>query len=339
MFKKTALAILFVCIAIPAFAINMQPGKGITIKPARATWSTGYFHALIIEKGLKELGYTVKKPKELPVALFYKTLSLGDVDYWPNAWLPVQSNHLERFKDSVTPIGYVLEKQALQGYVVDKKHAEKFNIKSLDDFKRDEVREAFDKDGDGKADLTGAPHGWETVKVIARHIKEYDLEDHVEQVSASYEAGMAANIAAFKSGEPVFYYTWTPSWTIYRLRPGKDVVWINVPHNIPATDDKDAEKLMRLSDVEGAVTNPINMGFGVADIRVMANKKFLERNPPAREFLKLFTINVSDLNTQYAKMMEGEKSQRDLERHVDEWIKNNQDSLNSWLDQARRVIR
>lgn len=339
MFKKIAFTIFFVCLTVPAFAINMEPGKGITIRPARATWSTGYFHALLVEKGLKELGYTVKKPKELPVALFYKTLSLGDVDYWANAWLPLQNNHLERFKDTISPIGYVLEKQALQGYMVDKKHADALNITSLEDFKRPEVRKAFDKDGDGKADLTGAPHGWESVKVIKRHLEEYGLKEHVEQVSASYEAGMAANIAAFNSGEPIFYYTWTPSWTIYKLKPGEDVVWINVPFNIPTSDDKDAKKLMRLSDVDGAATNPIDMGFSVADIRVVANNKFLEQNPPARKFLELFTINISDLSTQYAKLMEGEKSPRDIERHANQWIENNQDVWNSWLDQARRVIR
>ncbi|NIQ98295.1 MAG: proline/glycine betaine ABC transporter substrate-binding protein ProX, partial [Desulfuromonadales bacterium] len=42
----------------------------------------------------------------------------------------------------------------LQGYLVSKREVEKFNIKSLDDFKRPEVKAAFDANGDGKADLT-----------------------------------------------------------------------------------------------------------------------------------------------------------------------------------------
>lgn len=339
MFKKILLALLIVSMSVPAFAFSDKPGEGITIRPARATWTTGYFHSMIIEKGLRELGYTVKKSKELPVALFFKTLSLGDVDYWPNGWFPLYDNYLEKFQDSISPIGYVLKKQALQGYLVDKEHADKLNIKSLEDFKRPEVRRAFDKDGDGKADLTGAPHGWENVKVIDMHIDKYGLKDHVEQVSASYEAAMAANIAAYKSGEPIFYYTWTPSWTIYKLIPGKDVVWINVPHNIPTTGSKEELALMRLHEVEGAVSNPIDMGFSVADIRVVANNNFLAQNPPARKFLELFTIDLSDLSEEYTKLMEGEKSQRDIERHADEWIENNQVLWNSWLTQARRTIR
>ncbi|SIN71433.1 glycine betaine/L-proline ABC transporter substrate-binding protein ProX [Halodesulfovibrio marinisediminis] len=338
MIKKFLLTLLILSMSIPAFAVNPHPGKGITIRPARATWTTGYFHAVIIEKGLRELGYTVEKTKELPVALFFKSLTLGDVDYWPNGWFPLYENHLNKYKDSISAIGYVLKKQALQGYLVDKKHAESLNIKSLEDFKRPEVRKAFDKDGDGKADLTGAPHGWNTVKVIQMHIEKYGLKDHVEQVSASYQAAMAANIASYKSGEPIFYYTWTPSWTVYRLVPGKDVVWINVPFNIPNTDSKEELELMHLKDVEGAATNPIDMGFSVANIRVVANNKFLEQNPPAKKFLELFTIDLSDLNEQYAKLMRGEKSMRDINRHADEWIENNQDTWNNWLDQARRTV-
>lgn len=339
MTKKLLLTLLIICISVPAFAYNATPGKGITIKPARATWTTGYFHAMIIEKGLRELGYDVKKSKELPVALFFKTVALGDVDYWPNGWFPLYDNYLEKEANSISAVGYVLKKQALQGYVIDRKHAELLNITSLEDFKRPEVRKAFDKDGDGKADLTGAPHGWENVKVINTHLKEYGLGKHVKQINAAYEASMAANIAAYKSGEPIFYYTWTPSWTIYKLVPGEDVVWLNVPFNIPLTGSKDELELMHLEGVQGAVTSPIDMGFSVADIRVVANNKFLQKNPAAKKFLELFTIDLADLSAQYTKLMEGEKSQKDINRHADEWIKNNQKLWNSWLDQARHAAK
>ncbi|MEZ0574612.1 glycine betaine/L-proline ABC transporter substrate-binding protein ProX [Halodesulfovibrio aestuarii] len=338
MLRNFLLSLLIVSISIPAFAHNKQPGKGIIIRPARATWPTGYFHATIIEKGLRELGYTVEKPKELPVTQFFNTVAQGDVDYWPNSWFPLHDNYLEKQNDSISAVGYVLKKQGLQGYLVDKKHAAALKIKSLDDFKRPEVRKAFDKDGDGKADLTGAPPGWAAVNVINMHIDKYGLKDHVKQINESYEVAMAANLAAYKTGDPIFYYTWTPSWIIYKLVPGKDVIWINVPFNIPITDSKKELKLMRLHEVEGAATDPINMGFSVADIRVIANKKFLESNPPAKKFLELFTIDLCDLNEEYTKIMEGENSQQDINLHAEEWIKDNQDTWNSWLEQARHTV-
>ena len=40
---------------------------------------------------------------------------------------------------------------------------------------------------------------------------------------------MADTISRYKEGKPVFYYTWTPYWVSNELKPGKDVVWLQVP--------------------------------------------------------------------------------------------------------------
>lgn len=40
---------------------------------------------------------------------------------------------------------------------------------------------------------------------------------------------MADTIARYKEGKPVIYYTWTPYWVSDVLKPGKDVVWLQVP--------------------------------------------------------------------------------------------------------------
>ena len=36
-------------------------------------------------------------------------------------------------------------------------------------------------------------------------------------------------------------------------------------------------------------------------------------------------------------MNEGQKSQNDIERHVDEWIGKNQAKWNGWLEEARKA--
>jgi glycine betaine/proline transport system substrate-binding protein len=36
---------------------------------------------------------------------------------------------------------------------------------------------------------------------------------------------MADAVARFKEGK-LFFYTWTPNWTVGLLKPGKDVVWL-----------------------------------------------------------------------------------------------------------------
>ncbi len=196
-----------ILISIPAAAYEMSPGKGKTVRPARATWNTGYFQEALIRKALETLGYKVKKTKELQNPLFYKTVTLGDVDFWANGWFP---NHWgqtpKNFKKKAGIYGSVVEAGGLQGYLVSKKYVDKYNIKSLDDFKRPEVKKAFDTNGDGKADLVACPPGWGCEGVITHHFKVYDLKNHINPIKAQYSASMADVLAKHKRGSSFYAY-------------------------------------------------------------------------------------------------------------------------------------
>ncbi len=340
--KKIVLLIVSASLVIcsGAWASADKPGKGITLQPARATWNTGFFQEALVRKGLEELGFKVKRPKDLTNPIFYKSVALGDIDYWTNGWFPMHNNQLpKKFHDKADTVGYVAKAGGLQGYLVSKKAVEKYNIKSLDDFKRPEVKKAFDKNNDNKADLTACPPGWGCEQVIAHHMNVYDLKDHINPVKAAYEAGMASALGAHKSGEPVFFYTWTPNWTVYKLKPGKDVMWINVPKIMPSDAQKTAVERMTQTAIDGAVSDPIKLGYVVSDIRIVANKKFMKKNPAAKKFFEIFTLPLSDISEQNTKMSEGEKSKKDIERHVNEWIVKNKSTWNNWLTVARKAAK
>ncbi|BBO83287.1 glycine betaine ABC transporter substrate-binding protein [Desulfosarcina ovata subsp. sediminis] len=335
-----AVAVALAVMVPPAFAKNMKPGKGVTVRPARATWNTGFFQEELVRRGLEELGYTVKKVKDLANPIFYNSVVLGDLDYWTNGWFPMHNAQLPKnFDEKAATYGYVAKAGGLGGYLVSKRDADKFGITSLDDFKRPEVKKAFDTNGDGKADLTACPPGWGCEKVIAHHMNAYGLNDDINPVKASYEAGMASEIGLYNSGGPVFFYTWTPNWTIYKLKPGKDVVWINVPEINPSEAQVGSEDRMTVKGVEGAVSDPLKMGFVVNDIRIVANKKFIAKNPAARKFFEVFTLPLSDISEQNTRMNEGEKSQKDIEKHAVEWIAKNTEKWNGWLEAARSAAK
>ncbi len=324
--------------ATNSFASKSMPGEGVTLKPARATWNTGFFQEALVRRGLEELGYEVKKPKDLANPIAYKSIALGDVDYWTNGWFPNHDSQLPKnFYDKADKYGYVVKAGGLQGYLVSKRDAEKYNIKSLDDFKRDEVKKAFDKNGDGKADLTACPPGWGCENVISYHLDVYDLKDAINPVKASYEAGMASALASYKAGEPIFFYTWAPNWTIFKLKPGEDVMWINVPKIIPKDSQKSAVERMTVSGITGAVTDPVKLGFVVSDIQIVANNDTMAKNPAAKKFFKEFHLDLNDINEQNTRMNSGEKSQKDIERHVDEWIAKNKTTWEGWLAEARKA--
>ncbi len=338
--KRTFLALLLCAFAMPAVADNHMPGDGVEVQPARATWNTGYFSEALVGAGMEALGYDVEDPKELSNPLFYQSVMLGDVDYWANGWFPMHNAQLPRnFDKGAEIIGYVAKAGGLNGYLVSKTEVEKYNITSLDDFKRPEVKEAFDANGDGKADMTACPPGWGCEKMIAHHMDVYELEDHINLIKAGYAAGMADTLARYQQGEPIFFYTWAPNWTVGKLKPGEDVMWINVPEIIPNESQKANEDLMTLTGIEGTVTDEWKSGYVATDIRAVANKKFMAANPAAAKFLEVFSLPVSDINAQNVKMQDGEKSESDIERHVQDWIKANQDKWNGWLAEARAAAK
>ena len=337
-FISALVAVLFN--VAPVLGSDQLPGKGVKVSPARATWNTGFFQEALVRRGLEELGYKVNKPKDLSNPIFYKTLTLGDVDYWTNGWFPNHESQLpKKFFDTADKYGYVVKSGGLQGYLVSKKHVDQYGITSLDDFKRPDVKKAFDANGDGKADLTACPPGWGCENVIAHHMEVYGLDDHINPIKASYEAGMASALARYKNGEPIFFYTWAPNWTIFKMKPGKDVMWINVPKIIPKESQKSAEDRMTVSGIEGAVSDPIKLGFVVSDIQIVANKKFINKNPAAKKFFELFNLSLNDINEQNTRMNSGEKSQKDITRHVEEWIAQNTKTWEGWLAEARKAAK
>ncbi len=340
MLKTAIVATMSLTCLTTSFASYEKPGEGVTLKPARATWNTGFFQEVIVRKGLEELGYEVKKVKDLSVPIFYKALALGDLDYWTNGWFPMHNAQMPKnFFDKAEIVGHVLKAGGLQGYLVSKEYADKYSITSLDDFKRPEVVAAFDKNKDGKADLVGCPAGWACNEIISYHMEEYGLTDTVKPSTAAYEAAMAGAVAEYKTGEPVFFYTWAPNWTIYKLKPGKDVYWINVPEIKPTKEQLPSVDRMTVEGVVGAVTNPTKMGFVVADVRIVGNKKFLGENPAAKKFFELFKLELATINEQNTKMNNGEKSSKDIARHADEWIANHQVEWKLWLDEARKAAK
>lgn len=338
------LAICLTITVVTLFSLSPQvysaepalPGKGITVAPARCTWDTGYFHESLLRRALSGLGYEVEEPKMLTNPMFYTSVTQGAIDFWANSWFPNQIPQLPKnFDETAGAYGHVVKAGGLQGYLVDAKHQKKFNITSLADFKRPEVKKAFDHDGDGKADLFGSPDGWKVTEVMAHHIKAYGLEDHVNLKKASYNALFADVMGNVAAGKGVLFYTWTPNWSVYKLKPGEDVMWINVPEIKPMPEFADSADKMVASGIVGAVSDPIKLGFVINDIRIVANKEFVEANPAAKKLFEVFEVSVADISAQNAKMKNGENKMEDIERHVDEWIAANPKTWQSWLEQAR----
>lgn len=315
-----------------------MPGKGVTVQPGVATWSSARPLEAIFANLLEDLGYTVKPPKALSNPIFYQAVTQGSVDFWANGWFPLHNAQLPKdFHQHAEILGTIVKHGAIQGFLVSKKAAEKYHITSLSDFKKPAVRKAFDSTGDGKATLVGCPPGWGCHEVISHIMNVYHLHKYIHVVNAGYAASFADALARYKEGKPILYYTWTPNFTVYDLKPGKDVVWINVPYNAPTKSQKPFEKYMTQSNIKGAVTNPIKMGFVANNIQAVANKTFANRNPAAKTLLEEVKIPLADISRMTYEINQGKDSASQIKAMAQTWIKNHQSEVSTWLADARQA--
>ncbi len=312
-------------LATSAFAADL-PGKGITVKPAQSTISEESFQTLLVSRALEKLGYTVEKPSEVDYNVAYTSIAAGDTTFIATNWQPLHDDmYAAAGGDNKFYRKGVYVSGAAQGYLIDKKTAEQYHITSIDQLKDPQIAKLFDTNNDGKADLTGCTPGWGCEAVINHQIDAYGLSKTVTHNQGNYAAMMADTIARYKEGKPVLYYTWTPYWVSDVLKPGKDVVWLQVPFSSLPGEQK---------NIDTKLANGANYGFPVNTMHIVANKAWAEKNPAAATLFSVMKLPIADINAENAMMHEGHASEADINGHVDGWIKAHQPLFDSWVKTA-----
>ncbi|RMX11150.1 proline/glycine betaine ABC transporter substrate-binding protein ProX [Vandammella animalimorsus] len=307
------------------------PGQGVRVTPIKSSIAEETFQTLLVSRALEKLGYDVADIKETEYATGFVAIANGDATFMAVNWKPL---HDDFYKNAGGDDKFYREgtyvTNSLQGYLIDKKTADAHGINNLEQLKKPEIAKLFDTNGDGKADLTGCNPGWGCEAVIEHHLKAYELSGSVTHNQGSYSALIADTIARYKQGQPVLYYTWTPYWVSGVLKPGSDVVWLQVPFtSLPGEQAK----------VETKLADGSNYGFPVNTQHIVANKQFAQQNPAAAKLFALMQLPIADVNAQNLRMQEGENSAAQVARHVDGWIAANQATFDAWIEQAKAAAK
>jgi glycine betaine/proline transport system substrate-binding protein len=310
---------------------DTQPGKGVAVQPGQDNIDGENFQTIIVMKALEQLGYDVKPVQHAKYPALHVAVSNGDISFLADHWNPLHKAFYEKAGGDARLFrqgAYI--PNCAQGYLIDRKTAEKYGINNISQLKDPAVARLFDNDGDGKADLAGCPPGWGCERVIEHHLDAYDLRDTIKHNQGEYSAIIADTISRYRDGEAILYYTWTPYWVSGVLVPGKDVVWIEVPFS-SLPDDR---------NVDTTLPNGRNYGFEINRQNIVANREFAKANPAAARLFEVMQISPNDVSAQNLKMREpGEGTWEASERHADAWIKANRGTFDSWLDQARAAAR
>jgi len=299
----------------------------VTLTTAHSSWIEEHFQTEIVKIGLEKLGYQVETPKEVEYPALYISVANGDIDYSVVYYVPGHEQFFDNAggEDKLVGIG-TLTPNGTQGYQIDKKTADKYNITNLKQFEDPKIAQLFDSDGDGKANLVGCNPGWACELNIDHHLEAYGLENTVEHDHGQYAALLANSITQYKQGKSVLFYAYNPHWIGSVLVPDRDTIWLEVPFtSLPETMD------ITQSDttVDGK-----NYGFPEVQQSIVANKEFLAANPVAKRWFELVQIPVEDINQESRRIKEGDSKPEDIRRHAKEWVANNQELFDRWIAEA-----
>lgn len=323
----TAASVLSVC----AVAAEM-PGEGVKVYPLQSSIVEEKFQAMIVNRALEELGYDVQPIKEASYPVVYQTISQNkDADaiyYTPTNWDPLHDSMYEKaggddvfYKEGTYVAG------CAQGYLIDKKTAQKHDIKYINDLSDPKIAKLFDSDDDGKADLAGCKPGWGCEQVIEHQLDAFKLRDNIEHNQGEYSAIIAETISKYKKGEPILYYTWTPYWVSGKLVPGKDVVWLQVTRNAnPNVEDT-------------SLPNGENYGFAINSQHIVANGSIAKKHPAAAKLFEVAKVHVNDISQQNMLVSKGENSEKEIARHANSWIKANKETFDGWIEAAKKAAK
>lgn len=311
-----------------------RPGNGRSVTITQGDWDTGHFQAAVYVELLERLGYEVTDPadNQAPSSEMFDKVASGDADFSANGWFP--TDQLDReladgttIGDALVVVGQQMPSGGLEGLLIDRQSAIEYNIKTLGDVADDPALvERFDADGNGLIDIYGCPESWGCHTVIDKIIADVG-PDSFEQLSADdYGTGFVDFKRRVSSGRSAIAYTWSPNHTVAVLRPGREVTWLSVgpdiggavlPSGLPCT------------------ATPCHVGWNVSDIRVFANRSFIEREPAAHALFEAVKIAPADVYAQNLEMDRGADSPEELADAVDRWIQDNRALVVDWLDYAR----
>lgn len=305
------------------------PGEGVTVQPGQDNIDGENFQTILVMKALEKLGYEVQNVQHAKYPALHIAISNGDVTFMADHWDPLHEAFYEKAggSEKLVRVGDYIPGCA-QGYLIDKKTAEAHGITNIGQLADARLAKLFDANDDGKADLAGCVPGWGCERVIEHQMDAFKLRDTVSHNQGEYSAIIADTIARYKEGKPILYYTWTPYWVSGVLVPGKDVVWLEVPHSAHP------------NGVDTALSNGKNYGFEINTQKVVANKQFLEANPAAARLFEVMKISVNDISAQNLRMQEkGEGGWKAAQRHADAWIKANQATFDGWIAEASKAAK
>src|SRR5690625_936704 len=279
-------------------------GEGIElgekdIKISYIAWAGALARPPIVKKVLEEAGYNVED-KQMEAGPAWQDIADDPAAFTTAAWLPAtHADYWEQYKDDLDEIGIFVDKAPLAltvpDYVV-----EEYGIEEIDDLIDNEE---FGDDVDWT--ITGIDPGagiMQNTETALDADEGYGLEDAGWTLEESSEAAMMGELlSAYEDEEPIIIPGWKPLQKFEQF----DLTMLEDPKEI--------------------------YGGEGDEIAAIGNKDFKETAPAAYEIVKRFTEDY-DTDIEQELLVDINIEEKDPEEVADEFLEENQDLVDKWLD-------
>ena len=169
----------------------------------------------------QELGLNVSTVTTTAVPVIWEAMARnkGEVDIWPDVWLPNQQGLVDKYvkKDGTVKLaanGY----EARQGYCVTQVTVDKYGVKSVADLVNPDNAKLFAANGGDKGEIwIGAP-GWQSTNIEKVRARDYGFADFFDLQTTDEAISNAALDRAAKADKPWVGYCYSPHQNFARYK-------------------------------------------------------------------------------------------------------------------------
>ena len=99
------------------------------------------------------------------------------------------------------------------------------------------------------------------------------------------------------------------------------------------------EEFLIAENLEGAVKDPLPLGFIPNNIQFVANNDFLDNHPAAAALLENIRLPLEWISEATLRISSGEDSDEEILAIAEAWIEENRDLVDGWLQAAREAAK
>jgi glycine betaine/proline transport system substrate-binding protein len=270
----------------------------------------------------QELGLQVDTVTTTAVPVIWEAMdrNKGEVDIWPDVWLPNQQGLVDKYVKGSGTVklaqnGYT----AVQGYCVTRAAIDQ-GVKSVYDLADPENAKLFDANGDGKGEIwIGAP-GWQSTNVERIKARDYGFAEFFDLQATDEAVANASLDKAAKANKPWIGYCYGPhqNFALY------DIVLLEEP-------EYDAAKSVIVQpndDPQWFEKSKVTTGYANTMVHIGYAASLAERQPELVNAIERMVFNPDDVS-KWAYEIVVEKQPAD--KVAKAWIAANPDIVGKWF--------